>query len=42
MMPFELKVKTGLAYYLVLPQKPTPSPKLQELLGWLVEQAQAR
>lgn len=41
-MPFELKVKTGLAYYLVLPQKPTPSPKLQELLGWLVEQAQAR
>ena len=41
-MPFELKVKTGLGYYLVLPQKPTPSPKLQELLGWLVEQAQAR
>jgi LysR family glycine cleavage system transcriptional activator len=41
-MPFELKVKTGLAYYLVLPQKPTPSPKLQELLGWLVEQAQTR
>ncbi|KOY03560.1 MULTISPECIES: LysR substrate-binding domain-containing protein [Pseudomonas] len=41
-MPFELKVKTGLGYYLVLPQKPAPSPKLQELLGWLVEQAQAR
>jgi LysR family glycine cleavage system transcriptional activator len=41
-MPFELKVKTGLAYYLVLPHKPAPSPKLQELLGWLVEQAQAR
>lgn len=41
-MPFDLKVKTGLAYYLVLPQKPTPSPKLQELLGWLVEQSQTR
>jgi LysR family glycine cleavage system transcriptional activator len=41
-MPFELKVKTGLAYYLVFPDKPGPSPKLRELMGWLVEQAQAR
>jgi LysR family glycine cleavage system transcriptional activator len=41
-MPFELKVKTGLAYYLVFPEKPGPSPKLRELMGWLVEQAQAR
>jgi LysR family glycine cleavage system transcriptional activator len=41
-MPFELKVKTGKGYYLVLPQKSAPSPKLQELLGWLVAQAQSR
>jgi LysR family glycine cleavage system transcriptional activator len=41
-MPFDLKVKTGLAYYLVFPDKPGPSPKLRELMGWLVEQAQAR
>ena len=41
-MPFELKVKTGLAYYLVFPEKPGPSPKLRELMGWLVEQAQSR
>jgi LysR family glycine cleavage system transcriptional activator len=41
-MPFELKVKTGLAYYLVFPDKPGPSPKLRELMGWLVEQAQSR
>ncbi|MCK1791349.1 LysR substrate-binding domain-containing protein [Pseudomonas violetae] len=41
-MPFELKVKTGLAYYLVFPEKPEPSPKLREMMGWLVEQAQSR
>jgi len=41
-MPFELKVTTGLAYYLVFPEKPEPSPKLRELMGWLVEQAQSR
>jgi LysR family glycine cleavage system transcriptional activator len=41
-MPFELKVKTGQAYYLVFPEKPAPSPKLRELMGWLVEQAQSR
>jgi LysR family glycine cleavage system transcriptional activator len=41
-MPFDLKVKTGLAYYLVIPEKPGPSAKLRELTGWLVEQAQSR
>ena len=41
-MPFDLKVTTGLAYYLVFPEKPGPSPKLRELMGWLVEQAQSR
>lgn len=41
-MPFDLKVKTGLAYYLVFPQKPGPSGSLRELMGWLVEQAQSR
>jgi LysR family glycine cleavage system transcriptional activator len=40
--PFDLKVKTGAAYYLVLPQIPEPSPKLRELLGWLVAQAAKR
>jgi len=41
-MPFELKVKTGLAYYLVFPEKTAPSSRLRELMAWLVEQAQAR
>lgn len=41
-MPFELKVKTGLAYYLVCPEKTAPSAPLRELMGWLVEQAQSR
>ena len=41
-MPFALKVRTGLAYYLVFPQKPGPSPQLRELMEWLVLQAQAR
>lgn len=41
-MPFELKVKTGLGYHLVHPRKPETSGSLQELMGWLVEQAQAR
>ena len=39
-MPFDLKVRTGLAYYLVHPARPTPSAGLVELLDWL--QAQAR
>jgi len=41
-MPFELKVKTGLGYHLVHPRKPQASGPLQELMGWLVAQAQAR
>jgi len=41
-MPFELKVRTGLAYYLVYPQRTKPSPQLKALLDWLVEQAHAR
>jgi LysR family glycine cleavage system transcriptional activator len=41
-MPFDLKVRTGLAYYLVFPHKPGPSPRLRELLDWLVVQAQSR
>lgn len=41
-MPFELKVKTGLGYHLVHPHKPQVSGPLQELMGWLVEQARAR
>ncbi|MCF4998734.1 LysR family transcriptional regulator [Pseudomonas syringae] len=41
-MPFDLKVKTGLAYYVVYPQKPEPSAGLRELIGWLVEQAHTR
>ncbi|WP_347901714.1 LysR substrate-binding domain-containing protein [Pseudomonas purpurea] len=41
-MPFELKVKTGLGYYLVFAQKPEPSPPLRELLEWLVKQAHER
>ncbi|KAA0995785.1 LysR family transcriptional regulator [Pseudomonas sp. ANT_J12] len=38
-MPFELKVRTGLAYYLVHPLRPTPSAPLAELLDWLQAQA---
>ncbi|MBC3350017.1 LysR family transcriptional regulator [Pseudomonas sp. SWRI196] len=41
-MPFELKVRTGLAYHLVYPRKSQASEQLQALMGWLVEQAQAR
>ncbi|WHS59248.1 LysR substrate-binding domain-containing protein [Pseudomonas sp. G2-4] len=41
-MPFELKVKTGLGYHLVHPRKPEASGPLQELLGWLVGQARGR
>ena len=40
-MPFDLIVKTGLAYYLVSPEKPGPSAILRELTGSLVEQAQS-
>ncbi|MCQ6256998.1 LysR substrate-binding domain-containing protein [Pseudomonas sp. Q11] len=41
-MPFELKVRTGLAYHLVYPRKAQASEPLQELMEWLVEQAQTR
>jgi len=41
-MPFELKVRTGLGYYLVHPDRSAPSPQLRALLDWLVEQARAR
>jgi len=41
-MPFELKVRTGLGYHLVYPRKSEVSGSLQELMGWLVEQARAR
>jgi len=40
-MPFELKVRTGLAYYLVHPERPAPSAALAELLDWLQAQARA-
>ncbi|MCW1248188.1 LysR substrate-binding domain-containing protein, partial [Pseudomonas sp. SAICEU22] len=35
-MPFELKVRTGLGYHLVYPRKAEVSGPLQELMGWLV------
>ncbi|KGU85423.1 LysR family transcriptional regulator [Pseudomonas mediterranea] len=41
-MPFELKVRTGLGYHLVFPRKAQATGPLQELMGWLVEQARAR
>lgn len=41
-MPFELKVKTGLAYYVVLPPGIEASPPLEELMIWLTEQAHTR
>ncbi|MCG6573511.1 LysR family transcriptional regulator [Pseudomonas sp. AF32] len=41
-MPFELKVRTGMGYHLVYPRKPQASGPLQKLMGWLAEQAQAR
>ncbi|WP_160286431.1 LysR substrate-binding domain-containing protein [Pseudomonas sp. QL9] len=37
--PFSLKVRTGLAYYLVYPQRREPSPQLRELIDWLLLQA---
>ncbi|WP_085580330.1 MULTISPECIES: LysR substrate-binding domain-containing protein [unclassified Pseudomonas] len=40
--PFDLKVKTGLGYYVVAPDRPEPSAKLRELMVWLVEQAHTR
>ncbi|MFJ3482209.1 LysR substrate-binding domain-containing protein [Pseudomonas sp. NPDC090202] len=40
--PFELKVKTGAAYYFVYPERAGSPPQLQELLDWLLVQAAAR
>ncbi|MGH8354752.1 MAG: LysR substrate-binding domain-containing protein [Pseudomonas sp.] len=40
--PFELKVRTGDAYFLVYPERPEPSPQLRELVDWLLKQAAAR
>jgi len=41
-MPFDLKVHTGAAYYLVLPAQPEASPQLIELVAWLQTQAAGR
>ena len=41
-MPFDLKVRTGMGYYVVMPEKQQPSAKLRELMAWLVEQAHRR
>lgn len=40
--PFELKVRTGDAYFLVYPERPQPSTQLTELVDWLRQQAAAR
>lgn len=40
--PFELKVRTGLGYYLVSPRNARTSEPLQALMAWLVEQARTR
>ncbi|MCY1461912.1 hypothetical protein D9M71_796240 [compost metagenome] len=36
--PFDLKVPTGGAYFLVYPERPAPSPQLRELVNWLIAQ----
>ena len=41
-MPFDLKVRTGAAYYFVYPNRAGSSPQLQELLDWLLAQAAER
>ncbi|MDY7566316.1 LysR substrate-binding domain-containing protein [Pseudomonas sp. RTC3] len=40
--PFDLKVRTGAAYYLVYPERSDPSPELRELIDWLLVQAAER
>ncbi|MFJ3466754.1 LysR substrate-binding domain-containing protein [Pseudomonas sp. NPDC090201] len=40
--PFDLKVRTGAAYYFVYPNRTAPSPHLQQLLDWLLIQAAQR
>lgn len=37
--PFDLRVPTGGAYYLVYPERREPDPKLRELLDWLWREA---
>ncbi|MGQ7858905.1 LysR substrate-binding domain-containing protein [Pseudomonas sp. 32A] len=39
--PFELRVSTGMGYYLVYPPGTQPSAGLEQLMDWLVSQAQA-
>jgi len=39
-MPFELRVPTGMGYYLVYPPQTVPSAGLLALMDWLVSQAQ--
>ncbi|MCF5720577.1 LysR substrate-binding domain-containing protein [Pseudomonas syringae] len=39
-MPFELRVPTGMGYYLVYPPGTQPSDGLEALMDWLVSQAQ--
>ncbi|RTY01585.1 LysR family transcriptional regulator [Pseudomonas sp. C 49-2] len=39
-MPFELRVPTGMGYYLVYPPGAEPSAGLEALMDWLVSQAQ--
>jgi LysR family glycine cleavage system transcriptional activator len=38
-MPFELRVPTGMGYYLVYPPGTVPSAGLEALMDWLVSQA---
>ncbi len=40
-MPFELRVLTGMGYYLVYPPGAEPSAGLEALMDWLVSQAQS-
>ncbi|MFY1664779.1 LysR substrate-binding domain-containing protein [Pseudomonas sp. Pseu.R1] len=40
--PFELRLKTGAAYYFVYPNRTEATPLMQELLNWLLAQARAR
>lgn len=40
--PFELKVKTGAAYYFVFPSHAQPTTQLRELLDWLLAEAATR
>ena len=37
--PFELRVPTGMGYFLVYPPGTQPSAGLEALMNWLVDQA---